>query len=89
MLLLFMSILHNFEVYGTSGEERKSRKAAANSLRGGWWQRRTLMQCVFFLHFSIKREDVGGLERRWQIWATCIYLLFRAITTQSPVTDEP
>lgn len=41
MLLLFMSILHNFQVYGTSGEERKSRKAAANGLRGGWWGRRT------------------------------------------------
>lgn len=29
---------------------------------------RLLRQCVFFLHFSIKREDVGGLVRRWQIW---------------------
>lgn len=56
MLLLFMSILHNFQIYGTSGEERKSRKAAANGLRGGWWERRTPNAMCGFSAFQHKKR---------------------------------
>lgn len=43
-----MPVLHNSQIYGTSGEERKSRKAAANGLKSGWWERTTPnAKCVF------------------------------------------
>lgn len=56
MLLLFMSILHNSQTYGTSGEERKSRKAAVNGLRGGWWERRTPDVMCGFSAFQHKKR---------------------------------
>lgn len=37
-----------------------------------------LMQCVVFLHFSTKKEAVGGLERRWQIWGYMYLLAFQS-----------
>lgn len=60
MLLLFMSVSHNFQIFVTSGEERKEGKAAAKGLRGEWWDRRTPNTVCGFSAFQHKKRC-----RRW------------------------